>query len=39
MVVHRDFMKKRLKQALKEEIIAAVPEKLKKKKSQTIVPV
>ncbi|NCU05236.1 MAG: LysR family transcriptional regulator [Chitinophagaceae bacterium] len=39
MVVHRDFMKKRLKQALKEEIIAAVPEKLKKKKAQTIVPV
>ncbi len=39
MVVHRDFMKKRLKQALKEEIIAAVPEKIKKKKYQNIVPV
>jgi len=29
MVVHRYFMKKRLKLALKEEIIAAVVEKIK----------
>ena len=39
MVVHRDFMKKRLKQALKEEIIAAVPEQIKKKRPQFILPV
>lgn len=39
MVVYRDFMKKRLKEALKQEIIAAVPEKIKKNKNQNIVPV
>ncbi|MFT3843749.1 MAG: LysR substrate-binding domain-containing protein [Lacibacter sp.] len=38
MVVHRDFMKKRLKQALKDEIILAVPDKFKSKKIQHIVP-
>lgn len=37
MVVHRDFVKKRLIEALKEEIIAAVPEKIKKNKNQHVV--
>jgi LysR family transcriptional regulator, hydrogen peroxide-inducible genes activator len=39
IVFHRDFVKKRLIEALKEEIIAAVPEKIKKNKDQHIVPV
>ncbi|MBC7848219.1 MAG: LysR family transcriptional regulator [Chitinophagaceae bacterium] len=39
IVVHRDFVKKRLIEALKEEIIAAIPEKLKKNKSEYIVKV
>lgn len=36
---HRDFVKKRLIEALKEEIIAAVPDKIKKNKDLHIVPV
>lgn len=39
IVFHRDFVKKRLIEALKEEIIAAVPEKIRKNKDQHIVPV
>lgn len=39
IVFHRDFVKKRLIDALKDEIIAAVPEKIKKNKDQHIVPV
>ncbi len=39
IVVHRDFVKKRLVEALKEEIIAAVPERIKKNKSSNVVPV
>jgi len=39
IVVHRDFVKKRLIEALKQEIIAAVPEKIKKNKSVNVVPV
>jgi LysR family transcriptional regulator, hydrogen peroxide-inducible genes activator len=39
IVVHRDFVKKRLIEVLKQEIIAAVPEKIKKNKSSNIVPV
>lgn len=39
IVFHRDFVKKRLIEALKNEIIAAVPEKIKKNKDQHIVPV
>ena len=39
IVVHRDFVKKRLIEALKQEIIAAVPEKIKKNKSLNVVPV
>jgi LysR family hydrogen peroxide-inducible transcriptional activator len=39
IVFHRDFVKKRLIEALKNEIIAAVPDKIKKNKDQHIVPV
>lgn len=39
VVVHRDFVKKRLIEVLKECIIASVPEKVKKNKNQRIVPV
>ena len=38
IVVHRDFVKKRLIEALKEEITAAIPEKIKLNKNQYIVP-
>ncbi|MDX2049350.1 MAG: hydrogen peroxide-inducible genes activator [Chitinophagaceae bacterium] len=39
LVVHRDFVKKRLVEVLKKEIIASVPEKIKKNKSVNVVPV
>ena len=39
IVVHRDFVKKRLIEALKEEITAAIPEKIKLNKNQYIVPI
>lgn len=39
LIVHRDFVKQRLVQALKEEIIRAVPEKLRHNKNQHIVPI
>ena len=39
VVVHRDFVKKRLIEVLKEEIITAVPDKLRKNKSVKIVPI
>lgn len=39
MVVHRDFVKKKLIEALKKEIIAAVPEKIKNNRSNYVVPV
>jgi LysR family hydrogen peroxide-inducible transcriptional activator len=39
MVVHRDFVKKRLVEALKAEIIAAVPDKIKANKSLKVVPI
>ena len=39
VVVHRDFVKKRLIEVLKEEIVAAVPEKIKKNKSANVVPI
>jgi LysR family hydrogen peroxide-inducible transcriptional activator len=38
VVVHRDFVKQRLVQALKDEIISALPEKIKKNKNQNVVP-
>ncbi|MDP4263039.1 MAG: hydrogen peroxide-inducible genes activator [Bacteroidota bacterium] len=39
LVIHRDFVKKRLIGILKKEIIAAVPEKIKKNKSALVLPV
>lgn len=39
IVVHRDFVKKKLIEALKGEIMAAVPEKIKKNKSNNVVPI
>jgi LysR family hydrogen peroxide-inducible transcriptional activator len=39
IVVHRDFVKKRLIEALKEEIIAAIPEKLRTNKDLNVVPI
>lgn len=39
IVVHRDFVKKRLIEALKEEIISAIPEKIKKNRNQYVVPI
>jgi LysR family hydrogen peroxide-inducible transcriptional activator len=39
ILVHRDFVKKRLIEALKQEIIAAIPDKVRKNKDQKVVPV
>jgi LysR family hydrogen peroxide-inducible transcriptional activator len=39
LVVHRDFVKKRLIEILKKEIIAAVPDKIKKNKDSFVLPV
>lgn len=39
LVVHRDFIKEKLVKALQAEILAAVPEKLKKAPSQNIISV
>jgi LysR family hydrogen peroxide-inducible transcriptional activator len=39
LVMHRDFIKKRLVELLKKEIIAAVPEKIQKNKNTNVVPV
>jgi LysR family hydrogen peroxide-inducible transcriptional activator len=39
IVFHRDFVKKRLIEALREEIIASIPDKIKKNKDLHVVPV
>lgn len=39
MVVHRDFVKKRLIDILQKEIISAIPEKIRKNKQQNVVPI
>ena len=39
LVVHRDFVKQRLVQALKQEIIRAVPEKVRQNKNLNVVPI
>ncbi len=39
IVVHRDFVKKRLIEVLREEIIGTLPEKIRKNKNLNIVPV
>jgi len=39
IVVHRDYVKKKLIEILKKEILVAIPEKIKKNKAQNIVEV
>jgi LysR family transcriptional regulator, hydrogen peroxide-inducible genes activator len=39
MVVHRHFVKKKLIEVLKQEILKAVPEKIKKNKKTLVVPI
>lgn len=39
LVVHRDFVKQRLVQALHQEILLSVPDKLRQNKNQNIVPI
>ncbi|MEO5997151.1 MAG: hydrogen peroxide-inducible genes activator [Chitinophagaceae bacterium] len=39
LVVHRDFVKKRLVELLKKEIIHSIPTKIKKNKNSLVVPV
>jgi len=39
LVVHRDFVKQRLVQALHQEILLSVPEKLRQNKNQNVVPI
>ncbi|HMH22885.1 MAG TPA: LysR substrate-binding domain-containing protein [Puia sp.] len=39
LVVHRDFVKQRLVQALKQEIIFAVPEKVRLNKNLNVIPI
>jgi LysR family hydrogen peroxide-inducible transcriptional activator len=39
LVVHRNFVKKRLIEVLRKEILATVPEKIRKNKTQNVIPV
>jgi LysR family hydrogen peroxide-inducible transcriptional activator len=39
LVMHRTFVKRRLLDALKQQILLAVPEKIKKNKKHTIIPI
>jgi LysR family hydrogen peroxide-inducible transcriptional activator len=39
LVIHRDFVKQRLVQALRQEILNAVPEKVRQNKNQRVVPI
>jgi LysR family hydrogen peroxide-inducible transcriptional activator len=39
LVVHRDFVKKRLVEILKKEIVAAVPDKIRKNKADHVLPI
>ncbi|MGJ7033634.1 LysR substrate-binding domain-containing protein [Niabella hirudinis] len=39
LAVHRDFLKEKLVKALRDEILLAVPEKLKKKPSPNVIPI
>ncbi|MHA4812432.1 LysR substrate-binding domain-containing protein [Flavitalea flava] len=39
LVVHRDFVKQRLVEALKQEIIKAVPDKVRQNKNQHVIPI
>jgi LysR family hydrogen peroxide-inducible transcriptional activator len=39
MIVHRDFVKRKLVEVLKQTILQVIPEKIKKNKKQQIVPI
>jgi LysR family hydrogen peroxide-inducible transcriptional activator len=39
LVVHRDFVKQRLVQALHQEILRSVPDKIRQNKNQNVVPI
>ena len=39
LVVHRDFVKHRLAQALHNEILKAIPEKVRQNKNHNIIPI
>lgn len=39
IVVHRDFVKKRLIDILHKEIVVAIPEKIRKNKQNNVVPI
>jgi len=39
LIVHRDFVKQRLVNALKEEIIQSVPEKVRQNKNLNVIPI
>ncbi len=39
LVVHRDFIKQRLVQALKEEIIRSIPDKVRQNKNLNVIPI
>jgi LysR family hydrogen peroxide-inducible transcriptional activator len=39
LVVHRDFVKQRLVQALHQEILRSIPEKIRQNKNQNVVPI
>lgn len=39
LITHRNFVKRRLVEALKQQIIAAIPDKIKKNKKALVVPV
>lgn len=39
LAVHRDFVKKRLIEVLKEEILSTLPEKIRKNKNSNVIPV
>lgn len=39
LVVHRDFVKQRLVQVLHQEIIRAIPDKIRQNKNQNVVPI
>lgn len=39
LVVHRDYMKKRMIELLRQEIIASIPEKIRKNKPTNVIPI
>jgi LysR family hydrogen peroxide-inducible transcriptional activator len=39
LIVHRDFVKQRLVQALREEIVRSVPEKVRQNKNGNVIPI